>query len=337
MAKSTIVPRRGLQYQARVAWLKLLELRTNDYVESVTFEDNEVSFLDDVVVSYREPILDRLTGKRVIRDLFQCKYHMTLRDAFSCKNLTSPKFLNGKTSMLKRLYKAYKSLSKGLCPHSFRMYVVSNWSWDHRDAAAEHIYEGKIRSSFYEKGPRSAEGKARSMLAGHLLISDDELRCFLGHVRFDLGKDLTDLMDAMQSQLQNAGLLPIDPTITENRYDELLWELFGQGRHSFTKETFSQVIHEEQLMAPISEDFSEISIQSFAQFARRPSDSQAAHLDLQELFDRRLAKNTCYWKKEIPERSFKLLARRRPRCTSAANSSIIRLSPEHGVFGGQFK
>lgn len=301
MAKSIVARRNGDIYQARVFWLKLLELRTNDYMESITFESDEVCFVDDIVVSYREPILDHVTGRRVVRDLFQCKYHMTLNDAFTCENLTLPDFTKGKTSMLRRLYDAYVYLSKELSPDSFRLYVVSNWNWDHRDAAAKHIHEGLIRSTFYEMGPRSGAGKARRKLAAHLSVTDDELRSFLENVRFDLGKDLVDLIAQMGPRLELAGLHPINPALTNNPYDALPWELFGQECHSFNNQTLNQMIHEEKLIAPMSEKYSEISIQSFTQYARRPSDLQAAHLDLREYFDRRLTKDDSYWKKAIPE------------------------------------
>ena len=301
MAKAIIARRKGDEYQARFFWLKLLELRTNDYVESVTLESDQVSFVDDVVVSYCEPIKDWLTGERVIRDLFQCKYHMTQRDAFTHENLIDPRFINCKTSMLKRLYDAYLKLSEELGPDAFRLHIVSNWHWDHRDALAGHLHEKMLRLTFYEKGLKSAEGQARSKLANHLLISEDDLRVFLNTVRFSLGKDLTDLVEDLAVRLVKEGLKPIDSTRTTTVYDELAWKLFEQGRNSFDKDSFMKMIHEEKLKVPQSTEHSEISIQSFTQFARRPHDLQAAHLDLCKFFDGRFPKDNSYWKKEIPE------------------------------------
>ena len=76
MAKAIAARRKGDAYQARVFWLKLLDLRTSDYVKSVTLESDLASFVDDVVVTYSEPIKDPITGKReIVCDLFQCKYH----------------------------------------------------------------------------------------------------------------------------------------------------------------------------------------------------------------------------------------------------------------------
>lgn len=302
MAKAIAARRNGDEYQARVFWLKLLELRTNDYVKSVTLESDRVSFVDDVVVSYREPINDQVTGKReVVCDFFQCKYHMTQHGAFTHENLIDPKFINNQNSMLKRLYDAYVELSEELHPDACRLYIFSNWHWANHDALAKHLHEETIRPTFYENGPRSVVGQVRSKFAGHLSISEKELRAFLNTVRFTLGKNLVDLARDMEPRLKLAGLKPIDPTVTHIPYDSLPWELFAQGRNSFDKAGFYQLIHEEKLIAPSATEHSEISIQSFAQFARRPTDLQVAHLDLLPLFDRRFPITDADWKKEIPE------------------------------------
>ena len=303
MAKAITARRNGDEYQARVFWLKLLELRTSDYVKSVTLESDLVSFVDDVVVSYSEPIKDQVTGKReVVYEFFQCKYHMTQHGAFTHENLIDPRFISNQNSMLKRLYDAYMELSEKLHPDAYRLYIFSNWHWANHDALAKHLHEEMIRPTFYENGPRSAVGRVRSKLAAHLSISEEELRTFLNTVRFTLGKNLVDLEREMGPRLKLAGLQPIDRTVTHIPYDSLAWELFAQGRNSFDEVAFNQMIHEEKLIASPATKHSEISIQSFAQFARRPTDLQVARLDLLPLFDRRFPITDAYWKKEIPEK-----------------------------------
>ena len=305
MAKAIIARRKGDEYQARFFWLKLLELRTDDHIESVTFESDEAPFVDDVVVSYGEPIKDRLTGKQVVQDFFQCKYHMKSGNAFTYKNLINPDFIYSKTSMLKRLHQAYLRILEELDADTFRLYIVSSWPWNPADILANHCHEEMLTSTFYEKGPRTEEGKVRLELLEHLSesepISEEELRAFLSTIRFMLGRNLTDLEREMKSLLKSARLQPIDPTVTHIVYDDLPWKLFAQGRHSFDKEAFNRVIDEEKLEDPSSTEHSEISIQSFSQFARRPHDLQAAHLNLRQFFDGRFLKDNSYWKKEIPE------------------------------------
>ena len=134
MARAINAVRKGHEYQARVFWLKLLKLRTGNYVESVTLESDLVSFVDDVVVSYCKPQKDQLTGKKVIHELFQCKYHMTEDNAFNHENLIDPDFINCKQSMLQRLYDAYvRSVRRIRIQMQFRLYIFSNWIWDRQD------------------------------------------------------------------------------------------------------------------------------------------------------------------------------------------------------------
>ena len=202
MAKSVIPRRKGDEYQARFFWLKLLELRTDDYIKSVTFESDEVPFVDDVVVSYGEPVRDRQTGKQVVRDFFQCKYHMRYGNAFTYENLINPDFIYSKTSMLKRLYQAYLRLSEELETDTFRLYIVSSWHWNSEDVLAKHCHEEMLTSTFYEKGSRTKEGKVRLELLEHLSesepVSEEKLRAFLSTIRFRLGKNLTDLEGEMR-------------------------------------------------------------------------------------------------------------------------------------------
>ncbi len=301
MAKAIVARRKGDEYQARVFWLKMLELRIGDYVESVTLESDQVSFVDDVVVSYCKPKVEKQTGKRIVRDFFQCKYHMTQANAFNHENLIAPDFINCKNSMLQRLYDAYESLSRELGQDSFRVYIFSNWHWDHRDAIAKHLHEEIIRPTFYEKGAQSREGRVRSKWAEHLSISNEKLSEFLNTVRFNLGRSLTDLESEMRLRLALGGLQPIDSTVTNIIYDDLAWKLFGQGRNAFDRNSFLKMIHEEKLIAQRVAEHSEISIQSFAQFARRPKDLQVDHLDLRQFFDERLPKDDSNWNDEIAE------------------------------------
>ena len=303
MAKSISARRKGDEYQAKFFWLKLLELRTEDHIESVTFESDEVSFVDDVVVSYSESIKDPLTGQQIIRDFFQCKYHMTQRGAFTHENLIDPSFINCQDSMLERLYNAYVNLSKELGSDAFRLYIVSIWDWDHRDVLADHLQEKEmIRATFYEKGPRSKRGKARTKLADRLGISEEDLQAFLNTIRFKLGKNLAELTQDLNVLLKYENLKQIDPQVTYNVYDDLAWKLFAQGRHLFNKQSLNELIHEEKLIVPSLTEHSEISIRSFSQFARPQHDFQGKHLDLCYFFDGRFLKDDSHWKNEIPER-----------------------------------
>jgi len=293
--------RKGDEYQARVFWLHLLGLRTGDFVESVSLESDGVSFVDDVVVTYSDPICDPATGQRISCDCFQCKYHVTQGGAFTYDNLFDPTFINCKSeSMLKRLYSAYLRLSGD--SQTFRLYVVSNWFWHPDDEIARHLSEEMIRHTFYEGGPRSKAGIMRSAFADHLSIPEGELRDFLDTVRFRLGRSLADLTRELEVCIRLANLQPIDPTATSVVYDDLAWKLFAQRHNRFDRRSFDEMIREEKLIVAPEPNYSEISMCSCPQGARRPRDVQAAHLDLSDLFDGRFPLSNSYWQTEIPER-----------------------------------
>jgi hypothetical protein len=300
MAKAISARRQGDEYQARWFWIHLLGLRINDYVESVCLESDRISFVDDIVVKYREPINDSITGKQISLDFYQCKYHVTQNGAFTYKNLLNPSFINCKESMLKRLYKAYKKLSNS--SKRFRLYIVSNWFWHPDDELSCHLSEERIRGTFYKGGPRSKTGIIRSEFCNHLLITEKELYGFLDTVRFQLGKNLTDLAKELEPRLKLANLISIDVTTTNMIYDDLTWKLFSQGRNHFTPVSFNKMLHEEKLIIRPLQKYSEISICSCPQEAHRPHDLQAVCLNLSDLFDGRFPRSKTYWKKGIPER-----------------------------------
>jgi hypothetical protein len=147
MTRAVAAPQKGYSYQGLFFWLCALRLKTNDFVESVTLECPKVHVVDDVVVCYAEGgVLDHTTGLRIETDYYQLKYHVSQNGAFSSGSLLDPGFSNTAESMLKRLYRTYESLLE----HSvtFRLNIVSNWGWDHGDALARYLREGRLRENF---------------------------------------------------------------------------------------------------------------------------------------------------------------------------------------------
>lgn len=305
MTRAVGAPQKGYSYQALFFWLCLLQLKINDYVESVTLECPQVNVVDDVVVSYAEGgIADRVAGSRIEIDYYQLKYHVNQNGAFSSESLLDPKFSGTAESMLKRLYKTYRELLK----HSdkFRLSIVSNWGWDHRDALMKYLQEerlgGNFAHEFLSKGKRSKLGKVRERFVAELGASAEEVARFLSYVRFDLGDSIGKLTQRLNPALGMAGLKLIDPQISPLKYDDLAWKLFQQGKHRFDSERLDAMIETEKLRQPTPTEDSEISICSTPQMARRPRELQAAHLDITDLFDGRFPRNAESWDGDIPER-----------------------------------
>ncbi len=300
MAKAIIARQDGDRYQARLFWCYLTKLRTNDFFESVYLETDDIRFVDDIVVNYCEDQKDTATGSYYNCDYFQCKYHVTQSGAFTFENLIDPKFVNSKESMLQRLYNAYNRLSAQ--SEKFRLIIVSNWGWDHRDEIAEYLREEFIRPTFYGNSSKSKRGKIRSIFAKHLGVDESRLEPFLSKVRFRLGKSLPQLTEELQLNLKLAELKPINPTETHVVYDYLPWELYKQTKNVFNKDSLEKMLNEEHLIAEINPSYSEVSIASFKLYAHRPREIQAAHLDLTGLFKGRFPIKRNSWKKEIPQR-----------------------------------
>lgn len=261
--------------------------------------------VDDVVVSYAEGgILDRATGSRIETDYHQLKYHVNHNGAFSSDSLLDPRFSNTAESMLKRLYNTYTELLKRSA--GFRLNIVSNWGWDHRDALSGYLQEGRLRGNFeadfLTKGKHSALGRVREKFAAELSVPAEEVARFLAYVRFDLGDSIDKLTQRLGPELRLAGLKPIDSQTSSLVYDDLAWKLFQQGEHRYDNEKLDEVIRREKLRQPPPAGASEISICSTPQMARRPRELQAAHLDITDLFDGRFPRNADSWEGDIPER-----------------------------------
>lgn len=291
--------RKGFDYQARYFWIKLLELR-GDNTKRVTFEQSGVPFMDDIVVEYAEPQLERTSGYSYTLDYHQCKYHVTYGGAFTGKNLINPVFIGCRESLLQRSYKAFLKLSNR--SDSFRLIVVSNWSWDPHDVMSSHVSEQLIRDDFFAAGSKSSAGKMRREFEQHLGIGSDELVRFLRTIRFDLGKNLSTLTEELEPRLRLAGLKPIDHTKTGLIYDDLTYKWLDQRRNSFDKDAFDKIIKEEKLTEIDSPPHSEITIYSCAQWVRRPKEWQRSFLDLTDLFNGRFTKDARSWRSEIPNR-----------------------------------
>lgn len=300
MARSITARRKGDDYQSRFAWLHLLKMRTDDYIQSVVYESDEISFVDDIIVQYNPSIKDPDTGELINVDFFQCKKHITEAGSFSINNLLDPSFINNQSSMLSRLYTSFQKLkNQGV---SFRLYIVSNWFWHPDDLLAKHISEGRIIESFFIGSKSTKLGKIRHQFIEHLKIDEKELIPFIKVIRFKLGINLNDFQVLMQPLLRLASLKQIDQDTSINIYDDLLWKWFKQNKNVFTKDSFQNLLQEEKLIVTDKVSHSEISIRSFLQYARRPSDTLTSHLDLTDSFaDRYLIKEHS-WNEEIAKR-----------------------------------
>lgn len=247
MAKAINARRQGDEFQAIFFWEQLVSLLVDDRVKMVTFECDQSIFVDDVVVEYAAPLTDDQTGQQYVIDAYQCKYHVAKSYVFTAEKLIDPKFLRNNQSMLQRLYEAYKKYSEDA--ELFRLHIVSSSNWETQDPFHKFLSsENYVRSTFYEKGMNSAQGKIRAKFAKHLDVQENELKPFLDKVRFDLGINRKNLAQSLDNKLRLSGLLPLDLTITNSRYSELAWKWLEQNTNNFDKQKLSELVQREKLL-----------------------------------------------------------------------------------------
>lgn len=300
----------GFTYQALVFWLHLLNLRADDYTETVCLEckTHALPFVDDIFVNYNPPKPEFGSYSKIDCEYIQCKYHMTHNGEFNSNNLIEPDFTGNKESMLKRLYNAYCELKSS--NKNFVLTVYSNWGWgtNSKDKMGSHIEEDKLRDSFYKGGSRSDLGKIRKKFKENLgNISDDELKIFLTKVRFRIGTNQNHLKELLNERLKRENLKPIPESSALLIYDQLAWNWVKGSYNHFDNEKLLELLKAENLFTSKTEEHSEVSVSSFRLHSRRPRDTQDMFLNLLDLFDERFPKNDSYWNKEIPERLDKFL------------------------------
>ena len=103
MARAVAARIYGDDYQAIVFWRAACKmLLKEDSVEAVEIESNDVKSLDDVVVHHAAGWCDD-SGRPVLTEYFQVKFHVDHRGSLSAEALIDPAFINAsKVSFLQR-------------------------------------------------------------------------------------------------------------------------------------------------------------------------------------------------------------------------------------------
>ena len=289
----------GDDFQTRYFWLRALELVTSDFVERVELESTLVDVVDDVVVYYKGPVKRDIDGFYEI-DACQLKYHVSQAGAFSCAALLDSDFSHTKQPLLSRLYGAYLKLKPG--GKAFRLRVISPWGWDQADPLAGCLSpEGHFRAEFFDCGPGTDIGKKRTLLAGKLGVGEAEVREFFRTVRFEIGsRSLHSLNEHLCDRLRLASVRPLPPGQLHSPYDDLARKFLGQGLTSFTAPSLTAELEQEGFfVAPVSRR-GQVTLRSRPQWARKPLETQSAHLDLCPLFAERFPRHKDVWNQEVP-------------------------------------
>lgn len=200
MANQVAARLSGDDYQHLIGWLYLLELlMPKSLLRSVTIEDPDAAFVDDITMEYEE--------QAARPNLFlQVKYHVNQRSQYSTDTFLDAK---GKgRSLLRKFHETWRALrTEAELPIELRL--VSNWTWDPADRVRDCIRgtDCALSEEFFAASPGGAIGKARAQWLSHLSVEDEEFRAFAGSLRLRLGFDCAEELEArVAERMEHLGL-----------------------------------------------------------------------------------------------------------------------------------
>jgi SMODS-associated and fused to various effectors sensor domain len=300
----------GDEYQIRYFWWRAIELIMTDYVDVVELESPGVKVVDDVVITYSTPMRDK--GGLFEIDYCQLKYHVTQNGSFSFEAMLDPEFTGTKDSFLQRLYDTYQTLKVTHGNRPFRIRIVSPWPWHPDDPVAGcWATEGYLRDEFFDAGPGTKIGKYRESVAQRLNnVTDTSFYDFLCVLRFDSGPSLHSLNQSLDDRLKLATLVPLVPDHLHSPYDDLGRKFITSGRVSFTQQSLFALLKAEGLVLP-SKSRAQVTLRSCLEWAKKPLETQSAHLDLTAYFDGRFPLEGDTWSKIVPDELRRFLSSER--------------------------
>lgn len=262
----------GDVYQGLFFWRQAADLlRPNSLVDRVVLEHDDADGVDDVAVFFRAPGTDAGTSRA---DYFQLKYHVDNRDGYSVDTLIDPTFINAKSSLLERFFRAYTQMSKQ--EHvPFRLHLASNWRWKDDDKLANLLRtdDGALPSKFLSDGARSDFGKIREKWRSHLKLDADTFTQFARTLRFQLDHfGRRDFKKYVYATLEAAGLRTPSADHAACPYQSLVQQFLMNGPHAFDRAEFRALCEREGLLVGIEAEAPRpfaLGVRSFVRFAER--------------------------------------------------------------------
>lgn len=308
MADSIKARNLGDDYQILFFWLKACEM-LSDYsnIGEISYEDSEIKSLDDVVVSYKEPIKDT-SGNLIYKEYYQVKYHVDYRGHITADNLMNPKFINAtKHSFLEKVKEALPILNKA--NQTGTAILVTPWSIHPDDELAKlKIIDTKAgrfkEETLFDGKTKSYVSDLRNKLKAHLGVTEDKelgdvlkpIQIWGGFHQYEI------LVNMLNAQLTSVGLKPYNHTQRIHPYISLLKRLFQEGITTFNKEELIKICKEECLWSGkkimLAEE-SPVGIRSFKWRAENMENDTSAMICLLDYFNGRFLKDKYSWNEDI--------------------------------------
>lgn len=303
MADQVVARQQGDDFQARIFWLEAANLlRDESPVRVVMYETGPRAF-DDVVVDYtREGAPQDHSGKPILRDHKQCKWHVRPGE-FGFVDFTVPEFIGGTSvSFLQRAHAAQREHAP--IGEGARFHLVTNWAPKEKDPLRKLILNQTNAldlDAVFVGGTNSIMGRLRCLWGEHLQIDDDKLRRVLRTLGVNLRiRSGEDLREQLNDRFAAVGMRTIPRDEAGFSYDDLIRKLHAQGRKQFDRKSFRELVNDEKLLAGLKEPpRTTIGVRSFMHPIDNIEARATTTLNLLPYFDGRFLKDEADWETEL--------------------------------------
>ncbi len=292
----------GDDYQHRFFWIEACRLYTN--AQNVTRVGIEVPLLrafDDVVTTYRSPLVDAHGRAHVIADHYQLKFHLRRGQRIHGADLVDPAFIGAsKVSLLERAHAAVV----GPDGDGRRLALITPWDVDLEDPLARLIErDGALDlDELFTGGPRAAMTRLREAWRDRLGgVDDTTLREVASRLWFWPNKQSHDLDRLLDSSLAGAGLEPVDYAVRIHRYVALSGRFIADDTREHDADALDAILTMERLRTvPIAMAGGDgtIGVKSFERFSQRLED-EADVVNLVPSFHGRYLQTSFDWDRDI--------------------------------------
>ena len=250
MNKSIDARQKGDEYQHLYFWYYAMKMFDSDEgIGKIEYESNEIKYFDDIVVFYKKGYYPKdYLNNPISKEFIQTKYHVGNNDLLSIDNLINEKYIDAKTSILKRL----KELNENFSPNDIHYLFITTHDINPNDELYGLISNenGRIllEKLFDNTTDRSRMGKIRKKFRDHLNCADDELKEILMPFRFKKGMMITDLIDNINDKLLVHGFEINKKSSNINKYTTLIKTWHSKNQTEFTKEFIMRECKDEGLI-----------------------------------------------------------------------------------------
>lgn len=306
MARAVAARIYGDDYQAIVFWRAASKmLLKEDSIEAVEIESNDVKSLDDVVVHHAAGWCDD-SGRPVLTEYFQVKFHVDYRGSLSAEALIDPAFINAsKVSFLQRAQSAWRKFGR----EGIRIVLYNTWCIDATDGLGDLVngVDGRIQTEKWRGvTDRTKLGKIRAKWCKHLSCGEEELDAFLSSVRIVQGSTLAYARDDLKHKLKLAGLKTFANESVLDRYAAIARSFIVSGTSRISRDRLVRVCKATGVWdgGPVKRSAGrKLAIRSYKKGTSGFETWGDARLDLLDQFNGRIPKPGVDWTDDIASRA----------------------------------